>query len=52
MKKQNVFYVTSDHTFLKEYLKHDLNIIYIQLWTKKEKSIIFPKKKIILEMKL
>ena len=38
IKKQNVFYVTSDHTFLKEYLKHDLNIIYIQLWTKKEKK--------------
>lgn len=38
IKEKNVFYVTSDYTFLKEYLKNNLNIVYIQVWKKKEKE--------------
>ena len=38
IEKKNVFYVTSDHDFLKEYLKYKINIVYIQVWQKDKKE--------------
>ena len=38
IEKKNVYYVTSDHDFLKEYLKYKINIVYIQVWQKDKKE--------------
>ena len=42
IEKKNVYYVTSDHEFLKEYLKYKINIIYIQVWQKRKKELFIP----------
>jgi hypothetical protein len=39
IEKKNVYYVTSDHDFLGEYLKYKINIIYIQVWKKRKKEL-------------
>ena len=52
IKKKNIFYVTSDHTFLKEYLRNKLNIVYIQLWKKNKKKLFITKEEIKLRNKM
>ena len=43
IKKKNIFYVTADHTFLDEYLKNELNIVFIQTWKKDGKKLFISK---------
>ena len=46
IKKKNIFYVTADHTFLEEYLKNKLNIVYIQVWKKDGKKLFISENEI------
>ncbi len=39
IRRQNIFYVTADPSFLSEYLKNNLNTVFIQVWKKKGKKL-------------
>ena len=43
LKRKNIIYVTADNSFLKEYLKNKLNILYIQVWKKNGKKLYVSK---------
>lgn len=43
IKKNNIFYVTADNSFLDEYLKNKLNILYIQVWKKNGEKLFISK---------
>ena len=51
LENKNVYYVTSDHEFLREYFKYEINIIYIQVWQKNKKQYFISKEENIMRDK-